>query len=208
MTARVRGESLSQSFMLLCFSAAILLLGFQRQAASKVLSTKGLATNQIKLPHFLGPELPPLGPASLYLPTIEEPSLKSSAHDTSLVIKLSARRVYVYQGNQLQASYPIAIGKATWKTPTGTFEVIEMQRDPTFQNSSTGKVILQSVDNPLGSSWSGFWTNGRNWIGFHGTPQEHLVGQAVAHGCLRMRNQDILALYTQVSIGTPVTVEP
>lgn len=194
--------------MLLCFSAAVLLLGFQRQAATKVLSTEGVATNQIKLPRFLGPELPPLGPASLYLPTIEEPSLTSSAQGTSLLIKLSARRVYVYRGNQLRASYPIAIGKATWETPTGTFEVIEMQREPTLQNLSTGKVILQSVDNPLGARWIGFWTNRRNLIGFHGTPQEHLVGQTVAHGCLRMRNQDILALYTQVSIGTPVTVEP
>lgn len=194
--------------MLLCFSAAVLLLGFQRQAATKVLSTEGVATNQIKLPRFLGPELPPLGPASLYLPTIEEPSLTSSAQGTSLLIKLSDRRVYVYRGNQLRASYPIAIGKATWETPTGTFEVIEMQREPTLQNLSTGKVILQSVDNPLGARWIGFWTNRRNLIGFHGTPQEHLVGQTVAHGCLRMRNQDILALYTQVSIGTPVTLEP
>lgn len=66
--------------MLLCFSAAVLLLGFQRQAATKVLSTEGGATNQIKLPRFLGPELPPLGPASLYLPTIKELSLTSSAH--------------------------------------------------------------------------------------------------------------------------------
>lgn len=194
--------------MLLCFSAAVLLLGFQRQAATKVLATEGVATNQIKLPRFLGPELPPLGPASLYLPTIEEPSLTSSAQGTSLVIKLSDRRVYVYRGNQLRASYPIAIGKATWETPTGTFEVIEMQREPTLQNLSTGKVILQSVDNPLGARWIGFWTNRRNLIGFHGTPQEHLVGQTVPHGCLRMRNQDILALYTQVSIGTPVTLEP
>lgn len=194
--------------MLLCFSAAVLLLGFQRQAATKVLSTEGVATNQIKLPRFLGPELPPLGPASLYLPTIEDPSLTSSAQGTSLVIKLSDRRVYVYRGNQLRASYPIAIGKATWETPTGTFEVIEMQREPTLQNSSTGKVIPPSVDNALGARWIGFWTDGRNFIGFHGTPQEHLVGQTVAHGCLRMRNQDILALYTQVGIGTPVTVEP
>jgi lipoprotein-anchoring transpeptidase ErfK/SrfK len=34
------------------------------------------------------------------------------------------------------------------------------------------------------------------------------VGQAVSHGCIRMRNQDILALYALVDIGTPVTVKP
>ena len=120
MTARVRGKLLSQSFMLLCFSAAILLLGVQQQAFGQALLTQGVANTQI--------ELPPLGPASRYLP-LEEPSLDGT-HDTRLVIKLSDRRIYVYRGNQLQVSYPIAIGKAGWETPTGTFEVMEMQRDP------------------------------------------------------------------------------
>lgn len=126
----------------------------------------------------------------------------------NLVIKLSDRRVYLYRGNELKTSYPVAIGKAGWETPVGSYKVIEMQRDPIWEHPWTGKLVPPGAKNPLGARWIGFWTDGKNFIGFHGTPQEKLVGQAVSHGCVRMRNQDVLALYAQVDIGTPVTVKP
>jgi L,D-transpeptidase ErfK/SrfK len=132
----------------------------------------------------------------------------SKTHSTNLVIKLSDRRVYLYRGEKLATSYPVAIGKTGWETPVGSHQVIDMQRDPTWQHPWTGKLVPPGAKNPLGARWIGFWTDGKNFIGFHGTPQEKLVGQAVSHGCVRMRNQDILALYAQVDIGTPVTVKP
>jgi lipoprotein-anchoring transpeptidase ErfK/SrfK len=150
--------------------------------------------------------LPPLGAPSLYLPS-EETTPESTVDNTYLVIKLSQRRVYVYQNDKLKVSYPIAVGKAGWETPMGTYKVIDMQRDPAWEHPWSGEVIPPGPDNPLGARWIGFWTDGRNFIGFHGTPNEHLVGQAVSHGCIRMRNKDILALYALVSMGTPVKVE-
>lgn len=46
------------------------------------------------------------------------------------------------------------------------------------------------------------------WIGYgiHGTNEPGLLGQAVSHGCVRMLNQDIEALYPLVAIGTPVNI--
>ncbi len=136
------------------------------------------------------------------------PSPASNAQTINLVIRLSDRRVYLYRGNELATSYPVAIGKAGWETPVGSYKVIEMQRDPIWEHPWTGKLVPPGAKNPLGARWIGFWTDGKNFIGFHGTPQEKLVGQAVSHGCVRMRNQDILALYAQVDVGTPVTVKP
>ncbi len=136
------------------------------------------------------------------------PSPESNTETTNLVLKLSDRRVYLYQGNKLTKSYPVAIGKAGWETPVGSYKVMEMQRDPIWQHPWTGKLVPPGAKNPLGARWIGFWTDGKNFIGFHGTPQEKLIGQAVSHGCVRMRNQDILALYAQVDVGTPVTVKP
>lgn len=132
----------------------------------------------------------------------------SNTQTTNLVLKLSDRRVYLYQGNKLTNSYPVAIGKTGWETPIGSYKVMEMQRDPIWQHPWTGKLVPPGAKNPLGARWIGFWTDGKNFIGFHGTPQENLIGQAVSHGCVRMRNQDILALYAQVDVGTPVTVKP
>jgi lipoprotein-anchoring transpeptidase ErfK/SrfK len=124
------------------------------------------------------------------------------------VIKLRDRRVYVYKNKKLKVTYPIAVGKAGWETPTGNYKVMDKQRNPVWEEPWTGKVILDGPNNPLGSRWIGFWTDGRNSIGFHGTSAEKLVGQAVSHGCIRMRNRDVVALYEQVKLGTPVTVKP
>ncbi|MEL7333315.1 MAG: L,D-transpeptidase, partial [Cyanobacteria bacterium J06560_2] len=70
----------------------------------------------------------------------------------------------------------------------------------------TKEEIPPGPDNPLGDRWIGFWSNGEAQIGFHGTNQEELIGEAVSHGCVRMRNRDIKKLYELVEIGTPVEV--
>ena len=40
----------------------------------------------------------------------------------------------------------------------------------------------------------------------HGTNNPASVGQAVSHGCVRLRNEDIAALYHRVAVGTPVFI--
>lgn len=42
----------------------------------------------------------------------------------------------------------------------------------------------------------------------HGTHiyNKDSIGQAVSHGCVRMRNEDVLALYEMVKVGTPVFI--
>lgn len=47
-----------------------------------------------------------------------------------------------------------------------------------------------------------------NYAGFHGTTNESLIGQAVSHGCVRMRNDDIRALFEKIEVGTRVIVQP
>ncbi|QKQ76935.1 L,D-transpeptidase family protein [Nostoc sp. TCL240-02] len=125
---------------------------------------------------------------------------------TQVVVDLSDRRTYVYAGDEVIASYPIAVGKKGWETPTGSFQVIHMRHYPIWRHPITGKVFQAGTDSPLGDRWIGFWSDGRNEIGFHGTPDIDLVGTAVSHGCLRMRNSDVRMLYEQVSIGTTVLV--
>ncbi|MDY7024705.1 MAG: L,D-transpeptidase, partial [Cyanobacteriota bacterium] len=56
--------------------------------------------------------------------------------------------------------------------------------------------------------WIGFWTDGKDTIGFHGTPTVNSLGRAASHGCVRMRNEDVVALFNQVEMGTVVIVEP
>lgn len=146
------------------------------------------------------PNLPPLGGA--------EPFLPSPGDNLHLVINLTERRVYVYKNDQVIDSYPIAIGRQGWETPTGNFEVLQMLRNPVWQHPFTGELIPPGPDNPLGSRWIGFWTDGQNYIGFHGTPNVETVGTAASHGCIRMYDQDVMKLFELVQVGTPVSVVP
>jgi len=126
--------------------------------------------------------------------------------ETRLLLNLKKRRVFVYQGQKIIASYPVAIGRRGWETPTGQFRVIQMVREPVWEHPFTGQLVPSGKNNPLGARWIGFWTDGANFIGFHGTPQENLIGRAVSHGCVRMRDRDIKALFEKVKIGTSVIV--
>ena len=126
---------------------------------------------------------------------------------TRLVLVLGERRVYAYQEDKVLASYPVAVGKKGWETPTGNFKVIQKVKDPIWQNPWNGKIVPASLNGPIGIRWIGFWTDGKNTIGFHGTPGEHLLGQAVSHGCVRMKNKDVVALFEMIEPGTPVIVK-
>ena len=184
-----QNSALSRSLLLIGVSSALFGLCPQASAQTEVATSWHEQIN-----------LPPLGEASLYLPVPSPP--------VRLVIRLSDRRVYLYHNDQIETSYPIAIGRRGWETPTGEFAVRQKLKNPAWEHPWTGEVVPPGPDNPLGVGWVGFWSDGVNSIGFHGTPDESLVGQAVSHGCIRMRNADILDLYAQVEVGTPVVVEP
>lgn len=146
------------------------------------------------------------------LPPLPVPESIPAEADATLavrvVVKLSQRRVYLYQGDRVLATYPIAIGKRGWETPTGSFQVFSKEKNPVFKSFRTGQLIYPGADNPLGVRWIGIWTDGKTQLGFHGTNQEKLLGQAVSHGCIRMRNRDVTAMFERISIGTTVVVEP
>jgi L,D-transpeptidase ErfK/SrfK len=179
----VKNDVLRGSLMLLCAGSAILLLLFQwRMSVASTTTT-------------------PVEPLSPLLP-LPEPS----DNTLRLEVDLSDRRLYVYRGSHLQTTYPVAIGQEGWETPIGSFQVMEMQKNPTWRHPITDELVPPGPNNPLGNRWIGFWYDGRHLVGFHGTPKPKLVGQPVSHGCLRMRNSDILTLYQQVTFGTPVTV--
>jgi len=111
---------------------------------------------------------PPISPVNSF------PATTVTRTETRLLLNLKKRRVFVYQGQKIIASYPVAIGRPGWETPTGQFRVIQMVREPVWEHPFTG--------------------------------QENLIGQAVSHGCVRMRDRDIKALFEKVKIGTSVIV--
>jgi len=188
-----RNELLSRSFMLLSFATAGLLIAAQWQVGSS-------APFSVKL-------FPDSASETRLLAAHANVSA-AAAKTVRLVIDLSDREVSVYKQDKLDATYPVAVGQAGWETPTGTFKVTDMEPSPNWQHPITKEVISPGPDNPLGSRWIGFWADDTSQIGFHGTNQEDGIGQAISHGCVRMLNRDIEAIYAQVAVGTTVVVKP
>ncbi|AFY73858.1 hypothetical protein Syn7502_01818 [Synechococcus sp. PCC 7502] len=126
---------------------------------------------------------------------------------THLRVNLRRREVVVYQGDKKLKTYPLGVGRAGWDTPSGSYQVKQIIRSPDWKNPFTGDVIkANDPDNPLGGYWIGFWTNGKDWSGFHGTSQRDSVGKASSHGCLRMYKEDIKAIFDKVTLATVVEI--
>ena len=47
----------------------------------------------------------------------------------------------------------------------------------------------------------------RRYIYIHGTPDTEPMGVPLSHGCIRMRNADLIELYDQVQAGISVFIE-
>jgi lipoprotein-anchoring transpeptidase ErfK/SrfK len=46
----------------------------------------------------------------------------------------------------------------------------------------------------------------QRYIYIHGTPDNVVLGQPGSHGCIRMRNADVIALFNMVPVGTPIHI--
>jgi len=171
----------------------------------------GVAGVVLSSPLWNGVKSPPQGNATAPQKSLQKRAdipWGDRAYDTQVVVDLSDRVVYVYREQKILSSYRIAIGQRGWETPIGTFRVRQMLKNPAWQHPITDEVFPPGDLNPLGDRWVGFAADEHMKLGFHGTKDEKLIGQAVSHGCLRMKNREVRLLFDQVSIGTIVTVRP
>jgi lipoprotein-anchoring transpeptidase ErfK/SrfK len=129
-----------------------------------------------------------------------------------IIVRLNQHRLYLYKGGQLVTSYTVATGQPAYPTPTGTFAIVSMTKDPTWlpPNSDwakTAKPIPPGTENPLGTRWMGTSASG---VGIHGVPpdEDGTIGTFASHGCVRMHNWDAVDLFSRVSIGMPVIIRP
>jgi L,D-transpeptidase ErfK/SrfK len=202
----------AQCFAILCFGAALLIVLLEWRDPFSLKTVKTPASTPIvqtkSSPSSQAPEARSAVKRPAWLAWLMGQPTPVQDSPVKVVVHLSQRQVQLYRGKTLLQQYPVAIGQADWQTPIGTFKVHDMQANPAWQHPITGEVIPAGPDNPLGSRWIGFWQDDTVQIGFHGTNQETLIGQAVSHGCVRMLNQDIEALYGMVEPGAVVVIKP
>lgn len=47
----------------------------------------------------------------------------------------------------------------------------------------------------------------RRYVYIHGCPDDDAMGVPSSHGCVKMRNSDVITLFDRVSVGIPVIIE-
>jgi len=137
------------------------------------------------------------------IPARAQGSVPAARHRRQVLVSVSHRKLAVREDGHLLRVFPVAVGAEVSPSPTGKFQVVTRLVKPTYYHP--GKVIGPGAENPLGTRWIGL---DRKGYGIHGTNAPASVGTAASHGCIRMRNADVIRVFDEVELGTSVVVHP
>jgi lipoprotein-anchoring transpeptidase ErfK/SrfK len=119
---------------------------------------------------------------------------------TRLVVDVARLRATLYRQGIAVLRAPIGAGMPGWPTPRGEFYVrnqLTRYRSPAYGPVAFGT----SARSPRATDWPA-----GGYVGIHGTDQPGLIPGRVSHGCIRLRDADVLALARRMPVGTPVTI--
>lgn len=134
--------------------------------------------------------------------------------DDGIIINLAEMRLYYFtsmKGQKYISTYPIGIGRQGFGTPTGTYTITAMVKDPVWripesfrdEHPELPDFVPPGPDNPLGGYWLQLSLKG---YGIHGTNRPYGIGRRVSHGCIRLYPEDIELLFKLIKPGTAVKI--
>ena len=91
------------------------------------------------------------------------------------------------------------------RRPTGEVWTPELAAQFPARDWILTRILWLSGCEP-GFNRSGQVDSMRRYIYIHGTPDSEPMGVPRSHGCIRMRNCDVIDLFERVPVGTPVTI--
>jgi lipoprotein-anchoring transpeptidase ErfK/SrfK len=127
-----------------------------------------------------------------------------------LTVDRSSFQLHLYEDLKLTKTYTVAIGAVGFDTPAGLYHIQNKAVDPAWSvpeadwaGDLAGTVVPGGVpENPLKERWLGIFDG----AGIHGTDDVGSLGSAASHGCVRMSIPDVIELYDQVPVGTPIYI--
>ncbi len=118
-----------------------------------------------------------------------------------VVVCIPDRKLAVMEGDDVIATFPVAVGADASPSPEGEFQIVNRVANPVYYHA--GAVIPSGKDNPVGTRWLGLSVKG---YGIHGTNAPRSIGHAASHGCIRLRNRDMEQLFTMLQVGDVVQI--
>jgi len=146
---------------------------------------------------------------------------------TKIDISIRDQMLTVKRGDETVRSYPVSSSRfglgteeGSMKTPTGRFRIAEkigggVPSGTIFQGRvplKPGEPFPPTEDLVMSRI---LWLDGleehnantrERFIYIHGTKHEDKIGSPASHGCIRMRNADVIDLFDLVDEDTPVVI--
>ena len=143
-------------------------------------------------------------------------------------ISIRDQRLTLKEGETLVRTYPVSTSRFgigteedSMKTPIGRFRVAEKIGDGLPSDTVFQSRVPLKADDPLPPTEDLvmsriLWLDGLDehnantrdrFIYIHGTKHEDKIGNPASHGCVRMRNADVIELFHLVDEGAPVVIE-
>jgi lipoprotein-anchoring transpeptidase ErfK/SrfK len=142
-----------------------------------------------------------------------------SIRDQRLTLKEDETPIRTYPVST--SRFGVGTEQGSMKTPTGRFRVAEKIGGDTPSGTVFQSRVALKPGDPLPSTEDLvmsriLWLDGLDqhnantrdrFIYIHGTKHEDKIGTPASHGCVRMRNADVVELFTLVDEGTQVLIE-
>src|SRR5438093_5099050 len=147
---------------------------------------------------------------------------------TRVIISVRDQKLMLIENGAISATYPVSTSKYglgdTWgslTTPLGLLQVAQKIGDhapfgAVFHNRRwTGEILRPNTPGRDPVMTRIIWLRGLQVSNAHafkrciyilGTNEEKTIGWPASYGCIRMRSNDVTALYNQLPIGTPVEI--
>ena len=131
-------------------------------------------------------------------------------YPTYIAIDRETFKLRFFESLELVKTYTIALGAAGYDTPAGVYEITDKTVDPNWYvpdaewaGDLAGTIVPGgSPENPLVNRWMGFYDG----AGIHGTNDVASLGSNASHGCVRMDPDEVIELYDEVDVGTPIYI--
>ena len=145
-----------------------------------------------------------------------------------VIVSVKEQKLMLLQNGAKVKTYPVSTSKfglgdgfGTMATPVGTMAVAQKIGDhaplgAVFKTRRfTGEILKPNSPGRDPITTRILWLRGlepstarafARCIYIHGTPEEKKIGKPASYGCIRMKAQDVAALYSQLPVGATVQV--
>jgi hypothetical protein len=119
--------------------------------------------------------------------------------NTRLLVDTEELTATLLRGGNVVFRARIGVGTSAAPTPTGSFYVRNLLTR--YRSSFYGPVAFGTSARSTLTDWPA-----GGFVGIHGTSKPELIPGRVSHGCIRLRNDDIVELARLLPVGTPLEI--